>query len=393
MPNRIPSLALLTAFIASAMIAAAPQVEEAARTPIAVPGISGAVEAALGNHTYFVRLKDGTVWSWGYDNLGQLGNGRVGPTAGGEQGKTLAFVVEGTARPVPGLTNVKSIAAGADHALAVREDGSVWGWGSNGSGQLGLGKSKPGPHPSPVRIPGLSRATSVAAYNDASYALLEDGTVVGWGDRLWRANGRAASRETPAPVPGLHDVVAIAAGLPCLALLRDGSVMTWGSGFLGDGSPAQRDYAPVVPQPARVSGIDDAVAIAAGASTSAVIRKNGSVWIWGQGDASHLGIRRPAPPGHEPPDQLVPVALPNLPRAVSVSLGSGSAVVFEDGTLRTWGDARLGATGRPGIERIPGPTPVAGVTDLVRVWSRFYGNLGLTRDGRILAWGSVFVAR
>jgi len=83
--------------------------------------------------------------------------------------------------------------------------------------------------------------------------------------------------------------------------------------------------------------------------------------------------------------------MPNLPKAVDIALGSGSSIVFEDGTLRTWGDARLGATGRPGIERIAGPTPVAGVNSLVRVWSRAYGNLGVTRDGRILAWGSVYV--
>jgi alpha-tubulin suppressor-like RCC1 family protein len=348
---------------------AASQVEEAARTPIVVPGIADAAEAAVGNHIYFVRLKNGTVMSWGYNNAGQLGNGRTGPTAGMEAGKTLPYVVQGKAEVIPGLIDVKSIAAGGDHALAVKNDGSVWTWG----------RGSHGANPSPVRVAGVSRAAAVAAYNDVSYVLLEDGTVVGWGDKLWRANGRAASSDKPMAVPGLHDVVSIAAGLPCLALLRDGSVMAWGSGILGDGSPPQVDYAAtVVPQPAKVSGIDDAVAIATGANTSAAIRKDGSVWIWGN---------------TQPQQHLVPVKMPNLPKAVDVALGSGSSIVFADGTLRTWGDARLGATGRPGIERIASPVPVPGVDDLVRVWSRFYSNLGLTRDGRIVAWGSVYVAR
>jgi len=371
-------------------LTATPQVEEAARTPIYVPGVSDAADVALGNHFYLVLRRDGTVMSWGYNNVGQLGNGHPGPTAGMEQGKTLPFVVEGKAALIPGLTAVTSIAAGSEHALAVTRDGSVWGWGSNGSDQLALGKTNRGANPSPVRIPGISRAAAVAAYNDASYALLEDGSVLGWGDKLWRIGGRAASSVTPAPVPGLTSVAAIRAGLPCLALLRDGSVMVWGSGVLGDGSAAQRDYAATaVPQPARVAGIDDAMAIAAGADTSAVVRRDGSVWIWGSAD--HLGLGKTA--GGAPGDQLVPVKIPGIAGAVDVSLGAGNAIVFGDGTMRTWGDARLGATGRPGIERIFGPAPVAGVKDLIRVRSRAYGNLGVTRDGRVLAWGSVYVDR
>jgi alpha-tubulin suppressor-like RCC1 family protein len=372
----------------------APQVEEAARTPIVVPGIAGAVEAAVGAHIYYVLLKDGTVMAWGMNNAGQLGNGRLGQLPGSEPGKTTPFVVEGKAALIPGLTDVRAIAAGNDHALAVKSDGSVWGWGSNGDDQLALGKSKHGPNPTPVRIPGVSRATAVAAFSAASYALLEDGTVVGWGDKLWRAGTRFISSDKPLPVPGLANVAAIRAGLPCLALLRDGSVMTWGWGFLGEGSPSQQDYAAtVVPQPAKVSGIDDAVAIAAGDSTSAVIRRDGSVWIWGNGDSGHLGLGKPPSGGARPQDQLVPVKMPNVPKAVDVALGAGNTIVFEDGTMRTWGDMRLGATGRPGIERVYGPSPVAGVKDLVRVSSRAYGNLGLTRDGRVLAWGSVYVAR
>jgi alpha-tubulin suppressor-like RCC1 family protein len=375
--TRVPGI-VCSAALLSLSVAAAPQVEEAARTPIVVPGIADASEAAIGNHFYLVLLKNGTVMSWGYNNAGQLGHGKAGAAAGSEPGKTMAFVVEGTAELVTGLTDVKSIAAGSDHALAVKEDGSVWGWGSNGSDQLALGKTNRGANPAPLRIPGISRAAAAAAYNDASYVLLEDGTVVGWGDKLWRSSTRSVSSDRPIPVPGLRSVAAIRAGLPCIALLRDGSVVTWGSGFLGDGSPAQRDYAAtVVAQPAKVRGIDDAIAVATGANTSAVIRRDGSVWIWGA----------------RPPDALVPVKMESLPKAVDVALGSGSAIVFEDGTLRTWGDARLGATGRPGIERIAAPTPVAGVKDLVHVWSRFYGNLALTRDGHIMAWGSVYVAR
>ncbi|MEO8483511.1 MAG: hypothetical protein ABI634_14960 [Acidobacteriota bacterium] len=372
-------------------ITAQSPVPEALRAPTVVPGVERAVDAAIGDHFYVVLRQDGSVMTWGYNNLGQLGNGRVGPTAGSEPGRTLGFVVEGKAQPIDGLSDTVGVAAGSQHGLAVRRDGTVWGWGSNGSAQLALGRSNRGANPLPVQIPGVSNARAVAAYGYASYALLHDGTVLGWGDALWRPGSRAVTSETPVKVPGLTNVVAIRAGLPCLALLADGSVMAWGAGVLGDGSPAQRDYASVVvPQPARVSGLAEVAAIATGASASGVVRRDGSVWVWGGNSLGALGLGKPRTTA-EGSDQLAPVKLPTIAGAKDLALASGSTIVLEDGTIRTWGDERLGATGRTGIERVATPTPVPGVTTVVRVWAHAYSNLGLTRDGHVLAWGSMFV--
>jgi alpha-tubulin suppressor-like RCC1 family protein len=387
----VPVLSVLTVTVALTSAQAPGGVPEAARAPIQVPGVDDVIEAAIGEHLYLVLRRDGHVLSWGYNNFGQLGNGTVGATAGSEPGKTLGFVVQGRAAPVVGLIDVTSIAAGGEHALAVTRDGSVWGWGSNGSGQLGLGRANHGVSARPVKIPGIERAVAVAARSSTSYALLADGTVLGWGDRLWRANGRAVSSETPTRVPGVADAVAIRAGLPSLALLKDGHMLAWGGGILGDGSPAQRDYAAVqVPQPVRVQGVDDAVAIASGASMAAVIRRDGSAWVWGENGNSGLGAG-PSPAGAST-DVLAPIRLPGISNAEAIAVASGSSIVGKDGTLRTWGDMRLGATGRPGNLRVLQPTPVAGVSNLVRVWGTNFSNLGLTRDGHVLAWGSVYVA-
>jgi alpha-tubulin suppressor-like RCC1 family protein len=173
--------------------------------------------------------------------------------------------------------------------------------------------------------------------------------VLGWGDRLWRANSRAVSSETPTRVPGVADAVAIRAGLPSLALLKNGHVAAWGGGVLGDGSPPQRDYAAVqVPQPVLVQDVDDAVAIATGASMAAVIRHDGSVWLWGENGNSGLGVGR-SPAGTNT-DVLAPIRLPGISNAEAIAVASGSSIVGKDGALRTWGDMRLGATGRPGNE-------------------------------------------
>src|SRR5262245_38952362 len=124
------ALGVVVAALSSfSLLTDAAQVEEAARTPIAVPGVENAVAAAVGSHAYFVLLRNGTVLSWGVNNAGQLGNGGIGPAPGAEPGKTMPYVVQGKAEPIAGLADVAGIAAGSDHALAVTRDASVWSWG------------------------------------------------------------------------------------------------------------------------------------------------------------------------------------------------------------------------------------------------------------------------
>ena len=223
----------IAASLCVAILVAQAEVPEAVRIPTLVPGLDDVVDAAVGDHFFLVARADGSVRSWGYNNYGQLGNGRIGAMSAAEPGKTMGFVVQGRAEPVEGLTDVIGVAAGGEHALAVRRDGSVWGWGSNGSGQLAPGRNRHVAVPRPEAIPGIKGAVAVAARSSSSYALLADGTVLGWGNRLWRSGSRAVSSETPIPLPGVSMAVAIAAGLPSLALLRRpcrrvGFRLSWG---------------------------------------------------------------------------------------------------------------------------------------------------------------------
>jgi len=379
----------MRALVVSLLLLAA-QTVDAVRKPVMLPGITGAVEAAMGQHFFLVRLADGSVVSWGLNSRGQLGTGRKVGLDGPNAGKRINDVAQGVPAPVTGLADVVSIAAGAEHALAVTRDGHVWGWGSNGSSQL-TGKPSEG-RTTPAIVPGIADAVAVAAQGDASYALLRDGRVLGWGDRLWMNDAnRQVALQAPTPVPGIAHATAIRAGLPSLALLADGSVMSWGMGYLGDGHARQQPYSTDrVSQPAKVEGIDDATSIAAGTDRSAVIRRDGSVWIWGRGDSGGLGNGTNGSNGSA--DQRVPVMLKGAARAVDISLASASSIVFADGTIKSWGDERLGATGRTGIERLMTPTAIPGVTDLARVWSSLYANVGLTKSGRVLVWGNVLIA-
>jgi len=121
--------------------------------------------ASSGTHVLALR-DDGSVVAWGYNDRGQLGDG------------TRAESREPVA--VKGLGDVVAVAAGARHSVALRGDGSVVAWGENDGGQLGDGTRKF--RHRPVAVGGLDGGVrAIAAGDHKNYAVLADGSVVGWG--------------------------------------------------------------------------------------------------------------------------------------------------------------------------------------------------------------------
>jgi alpha-tubulin suppressor-like RCC1 family protein len=269
--------------------------------------------------------------------------------------------------------------------VALRRDGTVWAWGSNNVGQLGTGGREAESLVS-VRVAELRDVVAIGAFETRSFAVTADGRVHGWGDRLWLQGSKWARSRVPMQVPGVSGAVEVRAGAPNLARLRDGSVMAWGAGWLGDGSPRQHEHASErVPQPVRVPGISDAIAVRAGADHAAAVLRDGSVLVWGSTRYGSLGTGSVAERGvgAEP----LPVRLP-VTGVVDIAYAAGAAVAMAKGGVLTWGDARLGATGRPGIERRATPTPLPAPTGIVRVWARAYSTVALAGDGRIWVWGA-----
>lgn len=251
-----------------------------------VAGLTGVVEISAGYYHSLARKADGTVWAWGLDYAGRLGNGPDGGpglspvqvtgltgairiSAGG--GHSLALRNDGTVwawgdngkgqlgdattitREAPvrvsGLNDVVEIAAGEDHSLARTRDGSVWAWGGNYEGQLGDGTNTD--RPTPVRVTGLAGAVALSAGGTVSAALTSDGSVWTWGANFegQLGDGTFDSSTAPARLSGLDGVAAISVGSGhTLAAKRDGSLLAWGRndfGQAGDGTLAGRG-APVV---------------------------------------------------------------------------------------------------------------------------------------------------
>ncbi|WP_244237940.1 RCC1 domain-containing protein [Corallococcus terminator] len=307
--------------------------------PALVQGLTGATAlSATAYHTLALK-QDGTVWAWGYNDSGQLGDG--------------TNVDHPTPAPVQGLTQVAALASGTYHSLALKQDGTVWAWGLNNLGQLGDGTTDSRSERRPVQ--GLTGVTALAASTYHSLALKQDGTVWAWGYNSsgQLGDGTIASHTTPVRVQGLTGVSAIAAGLVhSLALKQDGTVWAWGrntEGQLGDETVVSRTL------PVRVLGLTGVTALASGAAHSLALKQDGTAWAWGRNDAGQLGdgtvVSRP-----------LPVQVQGL--ATVKALAGGDAHAFalkQDGTVWAWGFNGDGALGDGTTVDRPTPVRVQGL--------------------------------
>ncbi len=182
--------------------------------PVEVEGITEATAIAAGGHFSMALLANGTVMAWGADMRFQLGNEQVLAEEEKESGEEEGGLSSTTPVPVDGLTNVKAISAGRNHALALLGDGTVMSWGDDTKGELGNGTiEEHNDKASPV--PGLSGVTAISAGEGISAALLASGNVVTWGDNENGSLGIGSTGEpsdVPVQVHGLAQVVGVSAG-------------------------------------------------------------------------------------------------------------------------------------------------------------------------------------
>ena len=227
-------------------------------SPGVVGGLTDVVAVAAGTYHSLALRADGTVWAWGWNVFGQLGDGTT--------------VDRWQPVQVAGLTGVTEISAGVGHSLARTADGAVWSWGYNGFGQLGRG----GAPLVAAKVAGVGvGATSIAAGGYHSLAAGPDGrTVFAWGWNPWGqvGDGSVVDRAAPVVVAGLTGVASVAAGLGhSLAVGRDGSVRSWGLGHVGQlgRTAASSPVASLVP------GLAGVTAVAAGGFHSVALGAGG----------------------------------------------------------------------------------------------------------------------
>ena len=332
-------------------------------------GVSGlafnVAQVSAGNDHGLALRSDGTVWAWGDNRIGELGNGTLASSS--------------TPVQVTGLTGVVQVAAGGGHSLALRSDGTVWAWGGNYHGELGNGGTGSA-QPTPVEVTGLTGVTRISAGSFFSLALRSDGTVWAWG---WNQSGQLGTGTTadssiPVQVTGLSQVTSISAGGDAsLATRTTGflgftSVWAWGdngAGQLGDGTSIDHLT------PEQVTGINTPyiASIAAGYEFAVVAGTDGSVWGWGWDDAGQLG--------NTPTSDLVsrPVQTIGTGSGITqLSAGINHVLALEsNGTVLAWGANLSGELGDGGTASAVGPVQVAGLASATQVSAGGYFSLAV----------------
>jgi alpha-tubulin suppressor-like RCC1 family protein len=305
------------------------------------------------DHTLALKA-DGTLWAWGNDYSGQLGDGATE-----------------TSRSVPIRVGTDSdwiaVGAGYAHSVGLKADGSLWAWGANFSGQLGDGTTIN--RSRPVRIGADNDWLAIDASESSALALKSNGSLWAWGsgwsqtgpDRVgtdsdWAAITAADSRSaalkqdaslwlipsyemppTPQRVGTDNDWFTVAAGGNdwwdsfghALALKVDGSLFAWGDNYYGQSGNGTNDAGTIAPIP--IGSDKDWAALAAGSYHSAALKQDASLWTWGYNGSGELGIgtlfdtNRPARVGSDNDWVIVEVGYRH-----TVGLKS-------DGSLWAWG--------------------------------------------------------
>jgi len=263
--------------------------------PLRVKGLNNigfltdAVAVAAGANHSLAILCDGSVAAWGNNNSGQLGDGS-------NTRSLFPILVKG----LPAGVKAFSIAAGDFHSIAVMEDGTVYSWGGNADGQLGNNSNTDALIAKQVNgvanIGFLRDAYEVAAGGSHSLVLMRDSTVRAFGDALkgQTGNGLFGGTElTPVVVldnvtnDTLRNVITVEAGNDhSIAAQSNGTIKTWGgnaSGQLGDGTTI--DQAKAI----SVVGISGGISVTAGFGFSAVILNDSTTWTWGTNSYGQLG--------------------------------------------------------------------------------------------------------
>lgn len=317
-----------------------------------------------GNTTYEIR--NGTLWAWGLNTDGQLGDGTTTDRS--------SPVQVGTA------TNWVSVAAGGYHTVALRSDGTLWAWGRNIEGQLGDGTNTS--RTSPTRIGTATNYVSIAVGSYHTVALRSDGTLWSWGPNIFGqlGDGTTTNRNSPVQVGSATNYIGISAGhFHTVALRSNGTLWAWGwnsNGQLGDGTTTQRN------SPVQVGTVTNYVSVAAGQYHTEALRSDGTLWAWGRNDTGQLGDGTNT-------QQNSPVRVGTATNYVSVVVGAVHSVALRsDGTLWAWGFNSSGQVGDGTTTQRNSPVQVGTANNYVSLAAGAFQTFALRSDGTLWAWGS-----
>ncbi len=348
------------------------------------------VEIAVGPQHTCARRSDGTVWCWGANSHGQLGDGSTEDSAFPRQVLHVSDVAQvatgslhtctlnsrgtvscwgfngdgalgdGTTvdhtvpEPVPGLFDVVEVAC-SQQTCARRRDGTVWCWGHNGNGELGIGSEDSDPHPSPIEIAGLVNVAGLALGGFHACVRLASGQAQCFGANSFGQVGDGTTMHQPSPkvVQGIADVSGLAVGIDhTCSWHENGTLSCWGANYdgeLGMGTTLP----PYSTTPVSVPGLSGVAQAVAGLDCSCALLAGAGITCWGNNEFGQVGA--------DSSDEvvLVPTAVQRLGPIGSLSMRSAhGCAIAEDGSLWCWGWNNRGQLGDGTTRNRSTPVPV-----------------------------------
>lgn len=334
--------------------------------------------AATGNYdgnTIYAIQEDGSLWSWGRNQEGQVGND-----------STDARVLT----PQKVLEDVVSVAADESNAYAIRDDGSLWRWGQNFARH-------------PERVPNLQDVKSVVVNGESAYALLENGDLWAWGANAFGqlGNGTTSGSGDPVQVLNVSNVEQL--------FFKDGSVFVidssgdvwgWGNNDRRLVAPGSTD--PVRPTPARIPTVTDVTEIAIGYSVVYALTGSGRFWAWSYGQNPMLdpvtdvkSIMVGDQGGFyiiKDDDSLwdmnsvAPAQLLTGVRQMLHQNGSYYAIK-NDGSVRAWGENFYGQLGIGSTSNEYSPQTINGIDNVQRIMAVDDNVFAILADNSVWSWG------
>jgi alpha-tubulin suppressor-like RCC1 family protein len=262
------------------------------------------------NNSFAIKT-NGTLWGWGDNTDGQLGDGTI-------VGKLVPTQI-GT------QNNWSSVSVGFAHTLAIKTNGTLWAWGSNSFGRLGNGTNNN--TLVPIQIGTDTDWIKVMASSIGSMGIKSDGTLWGWGI----LNGASSSSVlVPTQIGTATNWKDVSSTYRhAVAIKTDGTIWAWGNnnnGELGNGNNLNNSTNYTASQ---IGTATNWKFIAAGANYSIGIKNNGTLWAWGENTFGQYGNNSVA-------DSYVPIQIGTLTNWRSLSLGIVHSTGFKTTNDRLW---------------------------------------------------------
>jgi len=336
-------------------------------TPVQIGTETDWASVATGDLYTLALKKNKTLWAWGYNWTGELGDGtyvkRISPVQIGHD------------------TDWEAIAGGYDHTVGLKTNGTLWAWGRNYEGQLGDG-TMVGSKAVPDQVGQESNWIQVSTGQSHTVALKSNMSLWAWGenDLGQLGDGTTVNKGSPIQIGTDTDWAEISAGYNhTIALRSNGTLWGWGdnsSGQLGDGTTADKHI------PIQIGTDTDWAKISAGYSHTIALRSNKTLWAWGGNWAGQLGdgteFSRPYP---------VQIGTDTDWAEIAAGRGANAAALKKNGALWIWGDNEFGQLGDGTTDDRTSPVRMGKGTDWVFVAVGRNHTLALRSNGTLWTWG------